>query len=431
MFQDAVTSPLILLVNKSKPIQNTKFLQINTLKDLNLEISILNDSIELNPKVFNEEKWNLISEKELSIIKKVSENHKSIAELDFLDIKRGLLTGLNDAFIIDDETKESIKERDPKSIELIKKFIDGDDVRKYQIRTKNKHLICIPNGYTDDQEEFMSEEDAFQWLMNNYPGIANYLKEFEFKAKNRSDKGRYWWELRACDYYDLIESKKIIYPEIAMSSRFAFDDNNIYINKTIFLINSSSYGLLGLLNSKLIWYYLINTCASLGDPKNGGRLNMQRIYLETIGIPNEILNNESKLSEITKVLNGLYQNYNNILDKYRVYIQSSMVISKLSKKLENWYELEFGEFIKELNKAIKATNRQMAKDTAAGINIDNVALPPLTKKDEFEWLELFEENKKKAQELLQQIAQTEKEIDLMVYALYGLAPEEIEIVENS
>jgi len=188
---------------------------------------------------------------------------------------------------------------------------------------------------------------------------------------------------------------------------------------------------LGLLNSKLIWYYLINTCASLGDPKNGGRLNMQRIYLETIGIPNEILNNESKLSEITKVLNGLYQNYNNILDKYRVYIQSSMVISKLSKKLENWYELEFGEFIKELNKAIKATNRQMAKDTAAGINIDNVALPPLTKKDEFEWLELFEENKKKAQELLQQIAQTEKEIDLMVYALYGLAPEEIEIVENS
>ena len=214
VFQDAVTSPLILLVNKSKPIQNTKFLQINTLKDLNLEISILNDSIELNPKVFNEEKWNLISEKELSIIKKVSENHKSIAELDFLDIKRGLLTGLNDAFIIDDETKESIKERDPKSIELIKKFIDGDDVRKYQIRTKNKHLICIPNGYTDDQEEFMSEEDAFQWLMNNYPGIANYLKEFEFKAKNRSDKGRYWWELRACDYYDLIESKKIIYQKL-------------------------------------------------------------------------------------------------------------------------------------------------------------------------------------------------------------------------
>ncbi|MBW2937516.1 hypothetical protein KXJ69_05330 [Aureisphaera sp. CAU 1614] len=158
---------------------------------------------------------------------------------------------------------------------------------------------------------------------------------------------------------------------------------------------------------------------------------MQRIYLETIGIPNEILNNESKLSEITKVLNGLYQNYNNILDKYRVYIQSSMVISKLSKKLENWYELEFGEFIKELNKAIKATNRQMAKDTAAGINIDYVALPPLTKKDEFDWLELFEENKKKAQEFQQQIAQTEKEIDQMVYALYGLTPEEIEIVENS
>jgi hypothetical protein len=56
---------------------------------------------------------------------------------------------------------------------------------------------------------------------------------------------------------------------------------------------------------------------------------------------------------------------------------------------------------------------------------------PLTKKDEFEWMELFEENKKKALELKFQIDQTDKEIDRMVYALYGLTEEEIQIVENS
>ena len=55
----------------------------------------------------------------------------------------------------------------------------------------------------------------------------------------------------------------------------------------------------------------------------------------------------------------------------------------------------------------------------------------MTKKDEFEWMELFEENKKKAQELQTQIATTEKEIDKMVYDLYGLNEEEIAIVENS
>jgi hypothetical protein len=58
-------------------------------------------------------------------------------------------------------------------------------------------------------------------------------------------------------------------------------------------------------------------------------------------------------------------------------------------------------------------------------------VPTLTKKDEFEWLDLFEENKQKAQALQTKINQTAKEIDAMVYELYGLTAEEIAIVENS
>ena len=72
------------------------------------------------------------------------------------------------------------------------------------------------------------------------------------------------------------------------------------------------------------------------------------------------------------------------------------------------------DFIKELNKAIKK---------AGGT--------PLTKKDEFEWLELFEDNNKKAQELQTQITQTEKEIDNLVYDLYGLTLQERKIIEDS
>jgi len=63
------------------------------------------------------------------------------------------------------------------------------------------------------------------------------------------------------------------------------------------------------------------------------------------------------------------------------YIAKQYRLEKLSEKLEKWYELEFLDFIKELNKAIKAGKRGV-----------------LTKKDEFEWLELFDENKKKCPE---------------------------------
>jgi hypothetical protein len=76
-----------------------------------------------------------------------------------------------------------------------------------------------------------------------------------------------------------------------------------------------------------------------------------------------------------------------------------------------------------LNKAIKATNKNNKGACSLAAT--------LTKKDEFEWLELFEENQQKAQDLQSQINQTDKEIDTMVYELYGLTDEEIEIVENS
>lgn len=88
-------------------------------------------------------------------------------------------------------------------------------------------------------------------------------------------------------------------------------------------------------------------------------------------------------------------------------------LEKLPGKLEKWYELTFTDFIKELNKSIK-----IAKGT------------PLTKKDEFEWMDLFEENKKKALALKAEIDKTDKEIDQMVYVLYGLTEEEIKIVEG-
>ena len=114
-------------------------------------------------------------------------------------------------------------------------------------------------------------------------------------------------------------------------------------------------------------------------------------------------------------------NYEN---KFTTYIQQSIKLEKLTKKLQNWYELEFGDFIKELNKAIKTVNKERAKSEETLVEV-------LTKSDEMEWMELFNTKKEEAQALKTQIDQTDREIDLMVYKLYELTPEEIEIVENS
>ncbi|MCL8007227.1 BREX-1 system adenine-specific DNA-methyltransferase PglX [Gelidibacter japonicus] len=143
-------------------------------------------------------------------------------------------------------------------------------------------------------------------------------------------------------------------------------------------------------------------------------------------LPIKITDSKNQLLAKTKVdeLLKSKDNSTQLNIKFQNYLLQKFSIVKISRKLENWHELSFGDFIKELNKAIKSTNRERAKESLAPI-------PELTKKDEFEWMELFEENKKKAQELQSQIDRTEKEIDQMVYELYGLTEEEIGIVEGS
>ena len=103
-----------------------------------------------------------------------------------------------------------------------------------------------------------------------------------------------------------------------------------------------------------------------------------------------------------------------IIINFQKYLQSQFSLEKLSKKLQNWQELDFSEFIKEINKALKKVDGEK-----------------LTKMDGMEWMEVFDKKKGELQTLKAEIDKTDKEIDQMVYELYGLTQEEIEIVENA
>jgi hypothetical protein len=50
--------------------------------------------------------------------------------------------------------------------------------------------------------------------------------------------------------------------------------------------------------------------------------------------------------------------------------------------------------------------------------------------EEAAWMEYFNRQKTQTDELKSQIAQTDAEIDVMVYELYGLSEEEVKVVEG-
>ncbi len=80
----------------------------------------------------------------------------------------------------------------------------------------------------------------------------------------------------------------------------------------------------------------------------------------------------------------------------------------ISKKLETWYNLTFGEFRKELEK-------------------QKIAIPI---KELMDYQDLFDTNATQIKEIQTKIADTEKAIDKLVYALYDLTDEEIQLIEN-
>ena len=282
VFKDAATFPAILLTQNC-PVQKQQFVYA-PIKTLSFES--LSDEIEtvgstLSENAIKNENWTLVSEQELHILEKIQE--AGIALKSYLNgkIHWGVKTGLNEAFVINQDTRDRLIGEHSSSKELLVPFAVGDDIRAYRVNYRNRYLVFIPDGWTDNRR---GQREAWSWFSENCPAISAHLARHETKARKRYDQGRYWWELRACDYYHEFFSPKIVYPEIAKESRCAYDETGILTNNKTYIIETADKYLLGILNSNLIWTFLKRTCSVLGDPDKGGRLELRTIYMETIPI---------------------------------------------------------------------------------------------------------------------------------------------------
>ena len=108
-----------------------------------------------------------------------------------------------------------------------------------------------------------------------------HLAPFKEKAEKRCDKGEYWWELRACDYYGEFEKPKIMLPDISLRGNFALDEEGKkYCANTAYIISNSEKYLLGILNSLLITFFYKN----ISSTYRGGYLRFINQYLEILPI---------------------------------------------------------------------------------------------------------------------------------------------------
>jgi len=229
------------------------------------------------------EGWTLERPEVLSLMDKLRTIGKPLGEYVGGRFYRGVLTGLNEAFVIDEETKVRLIAEDPRSAEIIKPWLRGRDIRKWQAQWADLYIIAIASSGNREwpwsQEK--SEATARPLFEQIYPAVHKHLSQWEAGLRKRDDKGKFWWELRACAYYDAFHTSKIIYPDIAQSPKFLMDESSSFSSNTTYFIPSSDFCLLGLLNSKLLWWFYGTITSSI----QGGFVRYFSQYMEQLPIP--------------------------------------------------------------------------------------------------------------------------------------------------
>ncbi|MBS0469293.1 MAG: Eco57I restriction-modification methylase domain-containing protein [Proteobacteria bacterium] len=167
----------------------------------------------------------------------------------------GIKTGLNEAFVIDGVTRARLVAEDPKSAEVIKPFLRGRDVKRWGVEFEDQYLIKIESS-ENVPHPWSGKKDAEKVFANCYPAIHAHFQDYRQAMIDRYDQGKYFWELRACVYWQEFEQPKIVYPDIYLHQSFAWDTEGYYAANTCYFIPTEERWLTGVLNSSLIeWFY--------------------------------------------------------------------------------------------------------------------------------------------------------------------------------
>ena len=284
------------------------------------------------------------------------------------------LKKLGDLFQIVQGTKpfQKGKGNPPQTEDILKSQVFVQDFRK-----DDTYLPCLRGS--------LINRYSLLWNDNYYISYGDWLAEPRYSAK-----------------FDAKE--KLVIRQTGDSIIATYDDKQFICRDNLYVLRDdtnkySLKALLTLLNSKFItWYY-----RSFINPEVGKTLaQVKRTHLLQLPIP-MIDDNMSFCADTMLSLNSLLQEKRT---RFLRRLSENFDGIKITTALQSFDQLDFKGFVAELKKQkIKLT---------------------LVQQDE--WEDYFNQYRQACQELSEQIKTTDNEIDQRVFDLYGLTPEEREIV---
>ena len=271
--------------------------------------------------------WVILSSLEQSIKNKIEAVGTPLREWD-INIYRGVLTGYNDAFIIDSAKREEIllncktEEELLRTTELIRPILRGRDIKRYSYDWAELWLIYIPWHFPLHKDPTIQgaskkAEDTFKM---QYPAVYQHLIQYkpQLSARNKAETGiRYEWyamQRWGANYSDDFNKPKITWGNLNINAAYALVPEGFIINapSPFIAIGEHAKALLHILNSNVADYYI----RTLGVTRNGGYFEYKPMFIEQLPVPKEGLQVLEKYSthptdeEYLEIEQLIYKLYN-------------------------------------------------------------------------------------------------------------------------
>jgi len=217
---------------------------------------INNTYLPISMPYVNTESWLILDNEKQAFREKLISKSKPLKEWD-IKIYRGVLTGYNEAFLIDEAKRNELINEDANAAQIIRPILRGREIHKYYTKWEGGYLIATHNGVKSKNIEKIN--------IDVYPNIKDYLDSFGLRLINRSDRGDTHYNLRNCAYLFEFSKEKVIWKRIGSILRFSYSNEEMYcLDSTCIATGEKIKYLTAFLNSKLAHYQLFEKAPRTG-----------------------------------------------------------------------------------------------------------------------------------------------------------------------
>jgi len=295
VFEGATVDTNILLFSKEK--NEGKTLSVSLTKDVQLGRGELCQYVQQHatPSAFtSSESWVILLPIEQSIKRKIEAVGKPLKDWD-IQIYRGVLTGCNEAFIIDEAKRAEIlsncqcDDERKRTEAIIRPILRGRDIRRYGYDWAGLYIVYIPWHFPLHLDPTITgaSEKAEEAFKTSYPSVYNHLEGYKdiLKKRNQAETGiRYeWYALQrwGANYWEDFNKPKIVWGNLNLKGAYTHAPAGIYVNAPCPIIATENLAILHILNSNVADYYI----RSLGVTRSGGYFEYKPMFVGKLPIP--------------------------------------------------------------------------------------------------------------------------------------------------